>query len=145
MRQRSNGGAAEDLVSHCKDFSLYPEWISNSGAGLGISSLSAALRIDAGDKAGSREEEEAIAEACGGCWWLGPGWRKGHGEQWLDCWQVLKAEPTGCSEGLEKGVRERSQGRLGSLGLSSWKADVTNSGDRKGGRENRCGDGNVST
>lgn len=65
MRQ-SNGGAAEDLVSHCKDFSLYPEWISNSGAGPGMSSLSAALRIDAGDKAGSREEEEAIAEAWGG-------------------------------------------------------------------------------
>ena len=76
---------------------------------------------------------------------LDQGARKGHGEQWLNCWQVLKAEPMGCSEGLEKGVRERSQGRLGSLGLSSWKADVTNSGDRKGGRENRCGDGNVST
>lgn len=108
MRQ-SNGGAAEDLVSHCKDFSLILNGSATLEQGREMSSLSAALRIDAGDKAGSRGGGGGYCRSLGGCWWLGPGWRKGHGEQWLDCWQVLKAEPTGCSEGLEKGVRERKE------------------------------------
>lgn len=57
----------------------------------------------------------------------------------------MKAEPTGCSEGLEKGVRERKRSETREFSESSWKAGVTSNGDRKGGRESRCGDGNVLT
>lgn len=65
MRQ-SNGDLTEDLVSHCKDFSLYPEWIQQLWSRAGMSSLSAALRIDAGDKAGSRVGGGGYCRSLGG-------------------------------------------------------------------------------